>query len=141
CNTGRSTLHSGTVGAALTAANFGVSGVAVSVDVTSPMRWDTAAAAAVAAVGWIMDAPAKTVLNVNVPGLGLDGIRGVRRPRLAPFGTVRTAIAEEQDTPGRLQLELRATDVELAPDTDTALVAAGWVAVTALVGIRADDEL
>src|SRR4051812_44349093 len=26
CNTGRSTLHSGTVGAALTAANFGISG-------------------------------------------------------------------------------------------------------------------
>ena len=32
-NTGRAVLHSGTVGAALTAANFGVSGLAVSIDV------------------------------------------------------------------------------------------------------------
>jgi 5'-nucleotidase len=35
CNTGRAVLHSGTVGAALTAANFGVSGLAVSIDVAA----------------------------------------------------------------------------------------------------------
>ena len=35
CNTGRAVLHSGTVGAALTAANFGVRGLAVSIDVVS----------------------------------------------------------------------------------------------------------
>ncbi|HKH05791.1 MAG TPA: 5'/3'-nucleotidase SurE [Acidimicrobiales bacterium] len=34
-NTGRAVLHSGTVGAALTAANFGASGIAVSLDVAS----------------------------------------------------------------------------------------------------------
>jgi 5'-nucleotidase len=35
CNTGRAVLHSGTVGAALTAANFGCRGLAVSIDVSS----------------------------------------------------------------------------------------------------------
>src|SRR5688500_8313189 len=40
-NTGRSVLHSGTVGAALTAANFGISGLAVSAGVSDPMHWDT----------------------------------------------------------------------------------------------------
>lgn len=35
CNTGRAILHSGTVGAALTAANFGCRGLAVSLDVSS----------------------------------------------------------------------------------------------------------
>jgi 5'-nucleotidase len=35
CNTGRAVLHSGTVGAALTAANFGCRGLAVSIDVST----------------------------------------------------------------------------------------------------------
>jgi hypothetical protein len=50
---------------------------------------------------------------------------------------VRTALAGAQG--GRLQLEMRATGVELDPDTDTALVQAGFVAVTLLVGVRATD--
>ena len=40
-NCGRSALHSGTVGAALTAANNGAHGIAVSLDVTdAAMEWD-----------------------------------------------------------------------------------------------------
>ena len=80
-------------------------------------------------------APPKTVLNVNVPNRPLADVLGVQAARLAPFGTVRTSIGEEVD--GRLQVELRETEDELDPDTDTALVLAGYVAVTALVGIRA----
>ena len=73
-----------------------------------------------------------------MPNLPLADIRGVQPARLAPFGTVRTSIGEPLD--GRLQVELRETEDELDPDTDTALVLAGFVAVTALVGIRADDD-
>ena len=136
CNTGRSTLHSGTVGAALTAANFGVSGLAVSVDISEPMHWDTAAQLAVRTMAWLVDQPARTVINLNVPALPLAELKGVRRAALAPFGTVRTAIAEQRD--GRIQLELRDTGVELDPGTDTALIGAGYAAITPLVGIRAD---
>lgn len=138
-NTGRSTLHSGTVGAALTAANFGVSGLAVSVEVSEPMYWDTAAEVAAAGMAWLVEAPTRTVLNLNVPALPLAQLKGIRRARLAPFGTVRTAIAGRTDS--RLELELRATNVELDPDTDTALVNDGWAAATVLVGIRADDSV
>src|SRR5207248_4410028 len=77
-NTGRSVLHSGTVGSALAGANFGVSGLAVSVAAAEPYRWDTAAALAVEALAWLVDAPRKTVLNVNVPALPLDEVKGVR---------------------------------------------------------------
>ena len=42
-NTGRAILHSGTVGAALTAQNFGAKGLAVSVAAGTPWQWDTAA--------------------------------------------------------------------------------------------------
>src|SRR3954453_16939234 len=67
-NTGRSTLHSGTVGAALTGANFGVSGVAVSIGVGEPAHWATAAAVAVASLDWLVAQPAKTAGNTHGPG-------------------------------------------------------------------------
>lgn len=139
-NTGRSILHSGTVGAAMTAASFGVSGLAVSVgspaaDGDGLVHWDTACRYGVAALDWLVEAPARTILNVNVPNVALGDVAGVRLARLAPFGTVRTAIVQSGE--GRLDVELRATEEELAPDTDTALVLAGYVAVTPLVGPRA----
>jgi 5'-nucleotidase len=138
-NTGRSVLHSGTVGAALTAANFGISGLAVSAGVSDPMQWGTAARLAVHVLRWLVDAPARTVLNLNVPALPFDQVKGIRRAALASFGTVRTAIAQQRD--GRLERELRATDERLDPATDTALVADGWAALTPLTGIRVNDEV
>lgn len=186
CNTGRAVLHSGTVGAALTAANFGCRGIAVSIDVAtrlvhetaarsvtpvvdggeaavevveapedastgadagtvrdpgSPCHWATAADAAAAAVGWMADAPPCTVLNLNVPDLPAADLAGARAATLAPFGTVRSTVIESAEDGGRLQLELRRTDTELPPDCDTALVAAGYVAVSAITGVHLDDRV
>ena len=133
-NTGRAVLHSGTVGAALTGANLGITGVAVSVAVTPEPRFDTAAAVAVAALGWAATAPTRTVLNVNVPAVDLAALGGTRWAALAPFGTVRSTL--DPGGPGRLTMTLVETNVELPPDSDTALVGAGYVAVTCLSGIR-----
>jgi 5'-nucleotidase len=192
CNTGRAVLHSGTVGAALTAANFGCRGLAVSIDVSTlhlhervrgtvtvgdgdraradvvesseigddpgargrlrdvsgvafdrPAEWDTAAAVAASAVSWLGsgEAPPCTVLNVNVPNLALDDLAGARSATLAPFGTVRSAVVEAAPDGGRLQIEFRPTDTELPPDSDTAVVAQGFVSVTALSGIGIDDRV
>jgi 5'-nucleotidase len=133
-NTGRAILHSGTVGAALTAQNFGAKGLAVSVHADTPWRWDTAAGIALEVLDLLVEAPERSVLNLNVPALPRDEVRGVRWARLAAFGAVRAAIGEvEQD--GALQIELRATDEELPPDTDTALCEAGYATLTAIVGI------
>lgn len=134
CNTGRAVLHSGTVGAVLTGANLGVSGVAVSVAEHASPRFDTAAAVAVAAVGWIVHEDARTILNVNVPHASLDELRGVRWAELAPFGTVRATLDPVGDD--RLDFGLAETSVELPPDSDTALVNAGYVAVSTLAPIR-----
>jgi 5'-nucleotidase len=134
-NTGRAVLHSGTVGAARTAANFGVSGLAVSIGVGDPYRWETAAELAVAALAWLVEQPPKTVLNLNVPNLRRDELRGVREASLAPFGTVRAALVESQG--GGLQMELAEHGVELPADSDTTLVRSGWAALTSLVGVRA----
>lgn len=138
-NTGRSTLHSGTVGAALTAANFGVSGLAVSIGWAEHPHWDTACRFAVAAVDWLGTAPVRTVLNLNLPDLDFAEVRGVRWAELAPFGTVRAAVVSGQGGP--LQMELHETGLALPPNTDTALVIAGYAAITAIVGIRSDEWL
>ncbi|MHB8669332.1 MAG: 5'/3'-nucleotidase SurE [Acidimicrobiales bacterium] len=134
-NTGRAVLHSGTVGAALTAANFGVSGLAVSLAVGNPPCWDTAAAVSAAAAEWLVGAPRSTVLNVNVPNLALGELRGVCWASLARFGTVRAALVEVSD--GVLQVELRDNEERVDPESDTAKVGAGWVTLTALSGLRA----
>jgi hypothetical protein len=68
----------------------------------------------------------------------MSDLRGVSLAPLASFGTVRSAITDAGG--GKLQMELRDTDVELDPDSDTALVARGVVAVTPIVGIRAAGE-
>lgn len=147
-NTGRATLHSGTVGAALTARNFGVPAVAVSMafpeaddpDVDGDHRWrfETAGPFAAAAVRWLEAAERRWVLNLNLPNLPPEELAGVAWARLAPFGTVRTTIAGSEG--GRLQMELRAVDVELPADSDTALLRRGFVTVSPLSGLRADPD-
>jgi 5'-nucleotidase len=133
-NTGRAILHSGTVGAALTAQNFGAKGLAVSVAAGDPWRWDTAATIAVEVLDVLADAPARSVLNLNVPALEREQVKGVRWARLAAFGAVRAAIAPAESD-GTLQIELRHTDQNLPPDTDTALCDAGFATLTTIVGI------
>lgn len=138
-NTGRATLHSGTVGAALTAANLGRSGLAVSQDWGTEMRWSTAADLAVRAVELLAEAPTRTVLNLNVPNVAPEAVRGLRWATLAPFGSVRAAVAESGD--GRLQMEFREVEEELPEGSDTRLVMDGYAALSSLVGIRVGDSL
>jgi len=143
-NTGRAVLHSGTVGAALTAANVGMSGVAVSVategiDLLTGEVADFSASAevAAAAVEWAVSAPARTVLNVNLPAGPIEAMARARWATLAPFGTVRATL--DPGSNGALEMRVEETDEALPPDCDTAVVAAGHVAVTCLTGIRADE--
>jgi 5'-nucleotidase len=133
-NTGRAILLSGTVGAALTAQNFGAKGLAISVQAESPWRWDTAATIALEVLDLLVEAPPRSVLNLNVPALSRAEIKGLRWARLAAFGAVRAAISEVE-VDGRLQIELRTTDEQLPPDTDTALCEAGYATLTTIVGI------
>jgi 5'-nucleotidase len=133
CNTGRAVIHSGTVGAALTGQSMGCSSLAVSVDDSDPWRFDTAALVALDVLPMLFSAPARSVLNLNVPACSYEEVRGLRWARLAAFGTVRAAIS---DAPGgRKQLELRATGVEAPADSDVGLVANGYAALTTIVGV------
>ena len=140
-NTGLGILHSGTVGAALTAGNLGLPALAISIDSASPRHFATAATVAASAMGWLLHAPAGTVLNVNVPDLPIAQVRGVREAPLARFGTVeatmRTAGGPGDDT---LFVRLGAGTGSGAgafdAGTDAALLAAGFVTVTCIAGVR-----
>jgi 5'/3'-nucleotidase len=90
-NTGHSILHSGTVGAALTAQNFGASGLAVSV-ADGPRWWtETAGQVAVDVLRWLADAPRSTALNLNVPALPPEKLLPLKWATLDRFGSVRAA--------------------------------------------------
>jgi 5'-nucleotidase len=91
-NVGRSVLHSGTVGAALTAAQLGISALAVSLrSGASPAPWESAANLAVALLPLLAEAPAGTVLNLNVPSLPPDQILGLRWARVSGAGLIKAA--------------------------------------------------
>jgi 5'-nucleotidase len=137
-NTGFAVLHSGTVGAALTAANFGASGLAVSIDAGVPRHLETAEAVALAALLWLAGAPPRTVLNVNVPDRAVGDLAGVRVAGLASFGQVQATVDEIGE--GRLSISMSADGSAPEPGSDTALLAAGFVTVTSLVGVSAVDD-
>jgi 5'-nucleotidase len=156
-NAGAAVVHSGTVGATLTAAHAGLRGMAVSLDVLSPSaassasggaaiadldkvddeqrHWSTAADLAARLVPTLTHTPPGTVLNLNVPDLHPDGIRGLRRARLARFGQVQVSIAEAGE--GFVRTAVQAAEEELEEGTDLAALAAGFAVVTP---IRAPEE-
>ncbi len=131
-NTGHSILHSGTVGAILTAQNFGASGLAVSL--AEGDRWYTESAAqlAIEVLAWLAEAPRRTALNLNVPARPPGDLAPLRWANLDEFGSVRAAVASVE---GGLQFEFRDTRAKLDPTSDTALLAAGHPTVTALAGL------
>ena len=140
-NVGRSALHSGTVGAAITAAAWGAKGLAVSTAwADSEVHWVTAASVALDLSGWFMDAEDLRALNVNVPNTSREELRGVRWATLAPVGAIRSAIVGIEETADgdgiRVLTNHRSTDPAAAPQrSDRALVAGGWVTLTGLGGL------
>ncbi|MEY3361534.1 MAG: hypothetical protein RL531_1253 [Actinomycetota bacterium] len=136
-NTGHLTLHSGTVGGALTGAAFGVPGIALSLEwATGEYHWETAARFAPAAARWAIDAGGSmpAVLNVNVPNRPFAEVLGVREAHLARYGEVWVNNADRSD--GDLRLTFDAGGREPDPEADVALIGEGYVAVTPLLGIE-----
>ena len=131
-NTGRSTLHSGTVGAALTAQNFGMRGLAVSLESSDEWYWATAAMLALQVLPALLNGPARGAVNLNVPALEIQDIKGIRWAGLAAFNSVRSSVSAVRD--GFIHFELVDTNYEPAETSDLATVRAGYASLTALHG-------
>ncbi|WP_435054726.1 5'/3'-nucleotidase SurE [Micromonospora aurantiaca (nom. illeg.)] len=162
-NAGHAVLHSGTVGAALTAGNNGIRALAVSLDVLTAAaasagsggaaiavldsvddesrHWSTAAELAGTLLPWLAGADPGTVLNLNVPDLPADRVAGLRQATLAPFGQVQVSVAERGE--GFVRTAVEANAVRAVPGTDIAWLADGYAAVTAIraLGHLPDVEL
>ncbi|SDP24541.1 5'/3'-nucleotidase SurE [Lentzea jiangxiensis] len=136
-NVGRAILHSGTVGAALTAHVNDVTAMAVSLDVgldePEPL-WGTAGEVVRAVLPVLLEMPAASVLSLNVPNV--DEVQGLRWAELARFGTVQSRVDEVGE--GEVELVHVYAEDSLVPGTDTALLAEGFATVTALHSVGRD---
>jgi len=101
-NLGDDITYSGTVSAAMEGTLLGIPSVAVSLVTRSKFRFDVAAEFALAVARKVMrkGLPDDTLLNVNVPNVGREEIRGVRMTRMGKriYGDI---IVEKRDPRGR----------------------------------------
>jgi 5'-nucleotidase len=136
-NVGRSVYHSGTVGAALTARNGNLSGVAVSQavrgfgvegqgwdEMIADQHWDTAAHVGSIVVGAVLKSLPEepVVVNVNVPNLPVDQLRRWRHAsigRLPPRAVTQARLDPIQGREGAFSVHLEWGDaIDLPPETD-----------------------
>ncbi|HEX6394732.1 MAG TPA: 5'/3'-nucleotidase SurE [Acidimicrobiales bacterium] len=150
-NVGRSVYHSGTVGAALTARSGGMTGVAISQavhgfgiegqgwdEMLRDQCWEGAAAVASAVVGaLVVDLPpAPVVVNVNVPNLDVEKMRGWQRAtigRIPPRVIAEAHLEPKVGHPGSFRVVMKWGDaVSLPEGTDGGAVERDLVSVTML---------
>ena len=158
-NVGRSVYHSGTVGATLTGRNGGVSGVAVSQSVTAfgvegqgwdemlvNQQWDTAAVVASAVVERLVaDLPTEpVVVNLNVPNVALDEIKGWRRTvvgTLPPRAMAAAVLEPKEGHDGTFHVRMGWGDpVALPSETDGGAVELDEVSITFLGRLMEDES-
>jgi 5'-nucleotidase len=144
-NAGRAVTHSGTVGAALTAALGGRRAAAISVghSVRRPAepRWATPAAIVTQLLPMIIELPPGVLLNVNVPDIPYEDLRGIKQTPLATFGAVQFIVAERGE--GYVRMTLEDNEADLETGTDEYWLARNHVTVTPIrpAGEATDIEL
>ncbi|ASO21889.1 5'-nucleotidase [Actinoalloteichus hoggarensis] len=144
-NVGRSVLHSGTLGAAITGAMQGARAMAVSLDavsldaettrVTGEM-WRAAAIGAGLALPPLLAAPRGTVFNVNLPPTEQPATM-LHRATLARFGAVQGHV--DALTDGRLRVTTTRMEAEGGDGSDASLLADGLATITEVTWIRETD--
>lgn len=158
-NVGRAVYHSGTVGAALTARNGGISGVAVSQavsgmgvegqawdDMILDQEWQTAADVASAVVGRLVtDLPENpVVVNINVPNLPLEKISGWRHASIgsAPPRAVGSAALEPiGGTESCFSVRMEWGDIIDSPaDTDSGAIERDEVTITYISRLQPESR-
>ena len=154
-NVGRAVYHSGTVGAALTARNGNITGIAISQEVTgfgiegqgwedtlAGQLWSTAAEVADRVVGAMCASmPTRAlVLNVNVPNLPIGELKGWRHSEVGmtvPRSIRRAELEPRPGHDGSYWVKMDYGDsVELPVEEDGGAVEAGFVALTWLSRFR-----
>ncbi|BAN01525.1 5'/3'-nucleotidase SurE [Ilumatobacter coccineus] len=158
-NVGRAVYHSGTIGACLTGRNGHVSGIAVSQavsgwgvegqawsDLILNQQWESAAECAkVMAQSLVDDMPSETVIvNLNVPDLPIDEIKGWRHAEIGLQPPRSVATAELEPIEGRVgafKVTMQwGEKLDLPSETDAGTVEEGFVSVSYLSRIEHEDR-
>ncbi|CAL8896008.1 5'-nucleotidase [Kocuria varians] len=130
-NTGKATLHSGTVGAVLTAASHGIPGIAVSITSGAPQHWETAQLVTRFALEHWEERPFdEWILNLNVPDVAPARLRGLKPAHLASFGAVQAQIGRGDEQ--HIAVTYSAETGPEEPDSDHHLLTHGWATATLL---------
>lgn len=134
-NLGDDILYSGTVAAAMEGRHLGLPAIAISMVGDTNLHYDTAAVIArqLAMKLSVNSLPSQTILNVNVPNLPLDQIKGIQVTRL---GTRHGAepIVKEYDPRGRpiYWVGPPGLEADAGPGTDFHAINMGYVSITPL---------
>ncbi len=137
-NTGAAVLHSGTVGAALTAANHGVPSLAVSIDTDSGPVADQVPQVVIDVIAWLDSARPPCALNLNLPADVHLGVAGLVCAPLSSVGAVQTTVTDS----GAGFLHVGFEDAGAPePGSDAALLAEGWAVVTPLLPVGIDATI
>lgn len=132
-NVGSDLTYSGTVAAAMEAVISGVSAIAISLDTYEAQDYSAAAHFASYLVGRILQVRPRErlLLNVNVPALVEQEIKGVKITRLGQR-LYRDALVERRDPRGRLYYWIGGNPPEGVPEegTDIGALAEGHISVT-----------
>ena len=135
-NMGEDVIYSGTVAAAMEGAILGIPSMAVSLASWEVVNFGPAAAIARAVAEALLAAgpPPRFLVNVNIPPLPREAIRGVRVTRLGTR-VYHDAIVKKMDPRGRAYYWIGGAmpSWEAGSDTDFAAVEAGYVSLTPLL--------
>jgi 5'-nucleotidase len=130
--------YSGTVAAAMEAAQFGVRAIAMSQVFTpgSPVRWQTAETHAPRVIETLlrMQVPRGVFHNVNFPDVEPDQVKGVRASRQGRWGHVKLNVHDRTDARNFPYAWLAFTHEPGTPEqgTDVEVAYGGWISVTPL---------
>lgn len=135
-NLGDDVLYSGTVAAATEGRFLGLPAMAISIDSFTPEHFDTAARAAVELVTLMANTRMMShtvMLNVNVPDLPWEEIRGFQSTRLGHRHKAEP-VYKERDPRGRpiYWVGPPGPEQDAGPGTDFYALRAGYVSVTPL---------
>jgi 5'-nucleotidase len=133
-NLGDDITYSGTVAAAMEGAIFGYPAIAVSIDEGEPYHWETAARTAARIARKLLEnggMPEGTLLNVNVPNLPEDEIKGCEVTRLGKR-RYHDELIVRQDPGGKPYYWIGGGPPSsvMEPGTDVTALANGFVSVT-----------
>ncbi|MBU9849682.1 5'/3'-nucleotidase SurE [Rahnella aceris] len=132
-NLGDDVIYSGTVAAAMEGRHLGFPALAVSLD--GHQHYDTAAIITCRILRALAREPLRTgkILNINVPDLPLSQIKGIKVTRCGSRHPAEQVFCQ-QDPRGQdlYWIGPPGDKFDVAPDTDFAAVAQGYVSVTPL---------